>query len=44
MKRDQRIDSGLFALFLRSEIYREYAERCMPKELIDEVDIQSYLA
>ena len=44
MKKDQHIDAELFALFLRSGVYREYAERYMPKELIDEVDIQPYLA
>jgi hypothetical protein len=44
MKKDQHIDAELFALFLRSGAYREYAERYMPKELIDEVDIQPYLA
>ena len=44
MKKDQHIDAELFALFLRSGVYREYAERYMPGELIDEVDIQPYLA
>lgn len=44
MKKDQHIDPELFALFLRSGVYREYAERYMPKELIDEVDIQPHLA
>jgi HD-GYP domain-containing protein (c-di-GMP phosphodiesterase class II)/HAMP domain-containing protein len=44
MKKDQHIDPELFALFLRSGVYREYAERYMPKELVDEVDVQLYLA
>jgi HD-GYP domain-containing protein (c-di-GMP phosphodiesterase class II) len=44
MKKDQHIDPELFALFLRSGVYREYAERYMPKELVDEVDIQPYLS
>jgi HD-GYP domain-containing protein (c-di-GMP phosphodiesterase class II)/HAMP domain-containing protein len=44
MKKDQHIDPELFALFLRSGVYREYAERYMPKELVDEVDVQPYLA
>ena len=39
----QAIGGRLFALFLRSGVYREYAERYMPKELVDEVDIQAYL-
>ncbi|MBX9754297.1 MAG: GAF domain-containing protein [Pseudomonadaceae bacterium] len=44
MKKDQHIDPELFALFLRSGVYRDYAERYMPKELIDAVDIQPYLS
>lgn len=44
MQKDQHIDAELFALFLRSGIYRDYAERYMPKELIDEVDIHAYLS
>jgi hypothetical protein len=44
MKKDQHIDPELFALFLRSGVYREYAERYMPRELVDDVDIQPYLA
>ena len=44
MQKDQHIDSELFALFLRSGVYREYAERYMSHELIDAVDIQPYLA
>ena len=44
MQKDQHIDAELFALFLRSGTYRDYAERYMPKELIDEVDIHAYLS
>ncbi|PAV49557.1 chemotaxis protein [Pseudomonas sp. HAR-UPW-AIA-41] len=43
MRKDQHIDADLFALFLRSGVYRDYAERYMPKTLIDEVDISAYL-
>lgn len=43
MRKDQHIDAELFALFLRSGIYRQYAERYMPPALIDEVDIAAYL-
>lgn len=43
MRKDQHIDAELFALFLRSGVYRDYAERYMPKALIDEVDIAAYL-
>ena len=43
MQKDQHIDPELFALFLRSGVYRDYAERYMPTALIDEVDIQAYI-
>jgi HD-GYP domain-containing protein (c-di-GMP phosphodiesterase class II) len=37
------IDPDLFALFLRSGLYRTYAEQFLRPEQIDEVDIQKYL-
>ncbi|MBF7728930.1 HD domain-containing phosphohydrolase [Pseudomonas sp. N040] len=43
MKQDQHIDPELFELFLRSGVYREYAERYLQPEQIDAVDIQVYL-
>jgi hypothetical protein len=43
MKKDQHIDPELFDLFLRSGVYREYAERFMKPEQIDPVDIEQYL-
>lgn len=43
MKKDQHIDGELFALFLRSGIYKVYAEEYLKPEQIDEVDIESYL-
>ncbi|MBK7424186.1 MAG: GAF domain-containing protein [Propionivibrio sp.] len=43
MKKDQHIDPELFDLFLRSGVYREYADRFMKPEQIDEVDIEQYL-
>jgi len=43
MKIDQHIDPELFDLFLRSGIYREYAERFMKPEQIDSVDIAAYI-
>jgi HD-GYP domain-containing protein (c-di-GMP phosphodiesterase class II) len=43
MKRDSHIDPELFDLFLTSGVYREYAERFMAPEQIDEVDIERYL-
>ena len=43
MKKDQHIDPDLFDLFLRAGVYRQYAERFMKAELIDEVDITLYL-
>jgi HD-GYP domain-containing protein (c-di-GMP phosphodiesterase class II) len=44
MKKDQHIDPELFDLFLRSGVYREYAERFMKPEQIDTVDISAYVA
>ena len=44
MKKDQHIDPELFDLFLRSGVYREYAERFMKPEQIDTVDVATYLA
>ncbi len=43
MRKDQHIDPDLFALFLRSGVYRQYAERYMSEELIEEVNIEDYL-
>ncbi len=43
MKKDQHIDPELFDLFLRSGVYREYAERFMKPEQIDSVDIAAYI-
>ena len=40
----QHIDADLFALFLRSGVYRTYAERYLKPEQIDTVDVESYLA
>ncbi len=44
MKKDQHIDPELFDLFLRSGVYREYAERFMKPEQIDTVDVATYVA
>ncbi|MFG0381590.1 HD domain-containing phosphohydrolase [Pseudomonas sp. zbq_18] len=43
MARDQHIDVELFRLFLTSGVYREYGERFLRPEQIDEVDIQHWL-
>ncbi|MBX3664385.1 MAG: phosphohydrolase [Burkholderiales bacterium] len=43
MNKDRHIDPELFELFLRSGVYREYAQRYMRPEQIDEVDIAQYL-
>ena len=39
----QHIDADLFELFLRSGVYRVYAERFLKPEQIDDVDIAAYL-
>jgi len=44
MKKDHHIDPELFELFLRSGVYRDYANRFMTSEQIDEVDIEAVLA
>jgi HD-GYP domain-containing protein (c-di-GMP phosphodiesterase class II) len=42
MNKDQHIDPDLFKLFLESGVYREYAERFLQPEQLDEVDIAQY--
>lgn len=42
-KRDKHVDPVLFDLFLSEGVYKAYAERFLPAEQIDEVDIQRYL-
>lgn len=44
MKKDKHIDPDLFALFLESGVYLEYAHRFMRPEQIDSVDIASHLS
>jgi len=43
MKKDRHIDPDLFDLFLKSGVYRRYAEKFMPPEYIDEVDVSAYV-
>ena len=43
MKRDNHLDPGLFDIFVRSRVYRRYAEEFLPPHLIDEVDEQALL-
>ena len=43
MKKDQHIDAELFALFLRSGTYLEYAKMFMSADQIDEFDIHAYV-
>ncbi len=43
MKKDQHVDGDLFNLFLTSGIYKDYAERFLLPEQIDEVDISQYV-
>jgi len=44
MKKDAHVDPDLFDLFLKSGIYRTYAEQLMRPEQIDDVDISKYLS
>ena len=43
MKKDAHIDGELFKLFLKSGVYREYADRFLEPYQIDDVDISQYL-
>lgn len=43
MKKAQHIDAELFDIFLRAGVYREYAERFMRPEQIDEIDIEAFV-
>ena len=43
MVKDQHIDPDLFKLFLKAGIHKEYAERYLLPEQIDEVDISPYV-
>jgi HD-GYP domain-containing protein (c-di-GMP phosphodiesterase class II) len=43
MAKDQHIDSDLFRLFLSSGVYKDYADKFLKPEQIDEVDLSKYL-
>ena len=43
MRNDKHIDPDLFRLFLTSGVYKEYAEKFLEPEQIDEVNIEDYL-
>ena len=44
MKEDRHIDPELFELFLRAGVHREYAQRHLRPEQIDEFDLAPYLS
>ena len=44
MVKDRHIDPDLFKLFLESGIYKEYAEKYLKPDQIDDVDVTPYLA
>ncbi|MBL4748139.1 MAG: GAF domain-containing protein [Magnetovibrio sp.] len=43
MVKDQHIDADLFHVLLRSGVYKDYAERFLKPEQLDEVDLSKYL-
>jgi HD-GYP domain-containing protein (c-di-GMP phosphodiesterase class II) len=43
MVKDQHLDPDIFKLFLKSGVYKQYAEKYLKPEQIDEVDISTYL-
>ncbi len=44
MVKDQHLDRDIFELFLKSGVYKQYAEAYLKPEQIDEVDIDQYLS
>jgi hypothetical protein len=44
MKRDNHLDPDVFDHFVRSGVYRKFAERFLAVELIDDVDEAALLA
>lgn len=44
MAKGGHLDPDLFELFLKSGVYREYAEQYMKPEQIDEVDVNKYIS
>ena len=44
MVKDEHIDADLFKLFLISGVYKNYAQKFLKPEQIDEVDVESYLS
>ncbi|MGB5466438.1 MAG: HD domain-containing phosphohydrolase, partial [Sedimenticolaceae bacterium] len=42
MRKDDHIDPDLFVLFLKSGVWRQYAEKYLAPEQLDDVDIQAY--
>ena len=43
MVKEQHVDADVFALFLRSGVYLDYARRFLPPAQIDRVEIDDYL-
>lgn len=43
-RKDQHIDADLFELFLKSGVYRRFAERYLSPDQRDEVEVESYLS
>jgi len=43
MVKKNKLDKHIFAVFLKSGLYLEYAKKYLKKEQINEVDIQKYL-
>lgn len=44
MRNDSHIDSELFDLFLTSDVFNTYAEKFLPSDQLDDVDITQYLS
>ena len=44
MKKDKHIDPDLFELFLTSGVYKQFADKYLEPQYIDEIDINAYLS
>ena len=44
MKKDYEIDEELFAIFIKSGAYKQYAEKYLGEDQLDEIDEEAALA
>jgi len=44
MKKDYHIDKDLFEIFVKSGVYKQYAEKYLSNDQLDDIDVASVLA